>query len=551
MAVENRPSHSFKHPFLVSDEPCPSLQSSHRRYNSEPFNAPPSSRPRDAAFSLFAKQPFGRLGEILLQSPSELHSNVHALAVTAPVPLRRSKLQYSICRPRPNTESFGISRGHPSEIVLGEPKEHVGHPKARIGQPVLKLAAIKERMELLEATNDRLQQRIESYKTDAEMLSSSVTYFSSEYYAGLLTIRDLRARSQQDAEIMSKQEQQLCQLKKFVGLMVEIGLHEPVLERAHQSVLAGQDFEPVLVEAIRNATTRRGSAWSGIISAVNLDAPPLPVPTISLPTPDMVSPTDIHDVFVEERSQSTVDDLLKDLKDGNIPFGRHRSASGRFPATSSPACKRSTSNNAACSKSPKGPSSLQPSRSPARCVLGKLDINRSSPQARQRCDRSKKTVPRTQSSAIGLGSTRTEGYRPEKRPLIESARDDTSSSNQRALASLQHLIDNFSSGSFGSLGTTTDETQSADYDSSAEPLPRAASPIARSPVRLRVRRPTVTKRASQPATSPARNPRGATAVPSPAKKPQGSPSRPCCRASDSRTTKSTATGSMPRKTGWR
>lgn len=364
MTPETQAPHSFNRPSLVLRE-----RSSHRRYNSEPFNALLGPR---YALSLFPGH-----GEILLRPLSQLDPNAPPLAAPAPVSLRRTKLQYSIRRPRPNTECFGVSESRSPEIVLGEPKEHIGHPKTRIGQPVLKLAAIKERLEHLEATNDRLQQRIESYKTDAEMLSSSVTYFSSEYYAGLLTIRDLRARSQQDAEIMSKQEHQLCQLKKFVGLMVEIGLHEPVLERAHQSVIAGEDIEPVLVEAIRNAASRRGSAWSGILSAVDLNTPS----TICPPsvTPDVVFTTDAPDVF-EEHRQSTVDNLLKDLKDGNIPVGRHRSASHRL---ASPACKQSLR--------VKSPNALLSPSSPARRVLGKLDVNRSPPrQTRQRSDDSKK-----------------------------------------------------------------------------------------------------------------------------------------------------------------
>ncbi|KAJ7347112.1 hypothetical protein DFH08DRAFT_209604 [Mycena albidolilacea] len=560
MAFETQAPHSFNRPSWVLRD-----RSSHRRYNSEPFNALLGPR---YALSLFAGH-----GEILLRPLSQLDPNAPPLAAPAPVSLRRTKLQYSIRRPRPNTECFGVSESHSPEIVLGEPKEHIGHPKTRIRQPVLKLAAIKERLEHLEATNDRLQQRIESYKTDAEMLSSSVTYFSSEYYAGLLTIRDLRTRSQQDAEIMSKQEHQLCQLKKFIGLMVEIGLHEPVLERAHQSVIVGEDIEPVLVEAIRNAASRRGSAWSGILSAVDLNT----LSTICPPsvTPDVVFTTDAPDVF-EEHRQSTVDNLLKDLEDGNIPVGRHRSASHRL---ASPACKQSVR--------VKSPNALLSPGSPARRVLGKLDVNRSPPrQTRQRSDDSKKTVPRThssaaglgvattavprtQSSAAGLGSPLRKGRRSEKAP---AAGGDASFSNERAIASLQRLLDNFSSGSFGSLGSTTDGTQSGDCDSSAEmirachPLPSAAPlaiVIARSPVRPCVRSPTVMKRPIGPAATPTRNARRSTAIPLSGKKPlestsvapnsHGTPSRLCCRTTEERKPRLTLTAGVGKsvKAGWR
>ncbi|KAJ7933740.1 hypothetical protein B0H13DRAFT_1951769 [Mycena leptocephala] len=519
MTPEKKVPHSFNRSSLVFGELDPNPITCHRRYNSEPFNTLLGPRRKESALSLVDEQPHAVYANITLHPLPE-----HALAAPAPVSLLRLKPQYSIRRPRPDSEFFGASYSYTPEIVLGEPKEHIGHPKTRIGQPVLKLAAIKERMELLEAANERLQQRSESYRTDAEMLSSSVTYFSSEYYAGLLTIRDLRARSRQDAEIMSNQEQQLCQLKKFVGLMVEIGLHEPVLERAHEAVLAGKNLEPVLVEAIRNAAARRGSAWAGILSAIN--APPDSIPAI-------VQTDDAPDVFEEPR-QSTVDDLLKDLKDGNIPSGRHRSASQRFPDSNSP-------NGTLGVKSPKASGALLFPGSPTRCVLGKLDVNRSPPH---------QSVPRTHSSAIGLSSSAAKG-----RPHIVST-GDVPFSNQRALASLQHILDNFSSGSFGSLGTTTEGTQSGDCDSSAETEVQPQSSILRSPVakssppRVCVHPPTAcsTKRASAPATS-----KRSTAVPSSTKKSVElgssfvSPSR---RTSDSATPTSIASGNQAKK-GWR
>ncbi|KAJ6594381.1 hypothetical protein B0H19DRAFT_1095254 [Mycena capillaripes] len=544
-------SHSFNRPSLVFGEQYPSLRSSHRRYNSEPFNTLLGPRRKDVAFSLFAEQEHTAHVELTLHPLPESGPSVHSLAAPAPVSLRPSlKPQYSIRRPRPNTEFFGSSFS--PEIVLGEPKEHVGHPKTRLGQPVLKLAAIKERMELLEAANERLQQRNESYRTDAEMLSSSVTYFSSEYYAGLLTIRDLRARSRQDAEIMSNQEQQLCQLKKFVGLMIEIGLHEPVLERTHESLLAGNNFEPVLVEAIRNAAARRGSAWSGILSAVNVPAESVPVPT--------VVPTDIF----EERRQSTVDDLLKDLKNGNIPSGRHRSASHRFPFNS-PARNRSTSNSTLRVKPSNGSGALLSPGSPVRCVLGKLDMNRS-PQRRtgQLSDRLNKTATRKNSTTGGWSSTpAAEERRSENVTRSVPAGDDAPFSSQRALASLQHILDNFSSGSFGSLGTTTEGTQSADCDSSAEPEMQPhcyAAPFVTPPPapksRACVRPPTArsaTKRASVSVASPTRNSKRLTVVVSTKKSGESgssflSPGRPCRRDSE---TPALTTGIQARKAGWR
>ncbi|KAJ7497740.1 hypothetical protein FB451DRAFT_1212582 [Mycena latifolia] len=534
MNPKNNSPHSFN--FQLSGERTPNLRCSHRRHNSEPLVSTtlPGARRKLSNFSALMEQQRTHTGygDIALgSSPDRLGP---ALAAPAPVTLRL-KPQYSIRRPRPNTEIFGLACA--PEIVLGEPKEHVGHPKTRIGQPALKLAAIKERMEQLEATNERLQQRIESYRTDAEMLSSSVTYFSSEYYAGLLTIRDLRSRSRQDAEIMSSQEQQLCQLKKFVGLMVEIGLHEPVLERAHQSVLAGEDFEPILVEAIRTAAARRGSAWSGILlSAVSL-------PQGSTRT---VPKTDAPDVFDDR--ESTVDNLLKSLKNGDIPSGRHRSWTLRFnpPANKSPLRHQSTPPRNSLRLIPKDAGVPLSPHSPVRSVLGKLDVNRS-PQNQKSARgsskgrlsvRSAKPATSMKPSTDRNPAPPAEARRTDKPPCTNTSATapdggDTAFSTERALASLQRILDNFSSGSLGSLGTTTEGTQSADCGSPAiqtpvRPTPTlrspatarstaARSPSARTPPRLFIRPPTACSAATK-AVSPARKAKHLTVLPSPVKR---------------------------------
>ncbi|KAJ7646859.1 hypothetical protein FB45DRAFT_183117 [Roridomyces roridus] len=426
----------------------PSHPKTHRRSNSAP--SPIVVRP-NSAFSLTEPT----LCDISVEiTPS---SDI----APPPTPVSsKLKPQYSIRRQRPISDTF-----FEPEIVLGEPKAHVGHPKTRIGQSALKLAAIKERMQRLETTNEKLTQRIQSYKTDTEMLNSSVTYFSSEYYASLLTIRDLRARTRQDAEIMSNQEQQLCQLKKFVGLIVEVGLHEPVLECAQGSVLAGEDFESVLVEAIRLAAARRGSAWSVILSAAAGDAPA-----------ETTSTTISEDTFQDRPSTSTVDDLLKNLENGDIPFGRHRSSvSRRLTANNSPA-----RNSLLPSKVVKN----SPPRSPFRSPLGKVDVNRK--------------------------SIKTPTRKPRPTCINEG---DVSLSTQKALASLQRILDTFSVDSLGSLGTTTTEGSGAHSDPDSTP----SRPSPSATPRLSLRRPTVSEKGTGSPTPPRRRQLAVVASPSPVK----------------------------------
>ncbi|KAJ7761100.1 hypothetical protein B0H16DRAFT_1531848 [Mycena metata] len=304
--------------------------------------------------------------------------------------------------------------------------------------------------------------------------------------------------------------------------MVEIGLHEPILERAHVSVLKRENFEPALVEAIRNAAARPGSAWTRILDAVATTTTTFS--TLRDPIPETVQselPADATEVF-EERRQTTVDDLLTNLKDGNIPSGRHRSASQRF-VNQPTVTQKSGLKISKVSKT-----SLSPP-SPARCALRQLDDNRSlhSQAPDVSAGGSQTPMRRTPSS------TPVKERRLEKLPRIVATSGTTSFSG---LASLQQLLDTFSSGSFGSLGTTTDETQSAGCDSLTEMAGYSAPSPAiktKSPGRIRPCAETATKRTIGPA-------------PSSANKELGRPS-----VSPVRSRRPSASGTLSRKSGWR
>ncbi|KAJ6625741.1 hypothetical protein B0H10DRAFT_2211633 [Mycena sp. CBHHK59/15] len=456
---------------------------SHRRYNSEPSTGVPNRK--DKHTHIFAPiEKHWRMDGLDLSLDRELDISLDTDVSFAPIPIPLRINHLLNRRRRPTTEVFALSRA-PEILLRGLTKEHTGHPKTRIGQPVLKLAAIKDRLNMLEAENEHLAHRIESYRTDAEMLSSSVTYFSSEYYAGLLTIRDLRSRSRQDAEIMNNQELQLCQLKKFVGLMVEIGLHEPVLKRAHESVLSGSNFDHVLVEAIRHAAVRPGSAWSGILSAAQDSMAQHGDDSKDQQEFDFNSSTasksDTSSVF-EER-QTTVDDLLKSLRDGEVPSGRHQSASqrSRLPANRSPQRNqlkpvKSIRVRPVSGTARLGPTVVSPS-APLRPVLSNLDVNRNlqnrqslqSPQELKDGQVLKVATQSTKShetpASVCSAKTAEEPYRDPTtwtdtltpRP---SEGNNITFSTQQALTSLERILEDFSSRSMGSLGTTSDESQS-------------------------------------------------------------------------------------------
>ncbi|KAF7305919.1 hypothetical protein HMN09_00746100 [Mycena chlorophos] len=470
---------------------------SHRRCTSEPLSSLVSGPPRPRP------------------SFSPVVSNVPRSSAT-PVLLRPKR--YSILRkPRPSSELFGPNQS--TETHLGSPRIPTqSHPKTRIAQPVLKLAAVKERLEDLESTNERLTVQIDSLKTDIEMLNSSVSYFSSEYYSGLLTIRDLRARSKKDAEILSAQEQQLCQLKKFVGLMVELGLHEPVLARAHGDVLKGkEDFEARLVDAIRGAAARPGSAWSQILSEVDPSRPVVPI------------------VAVDE-ARSTVDDLLKTLKNGDIPSMRHRSVSQRFnrPVSKSPARHLSTPTKGHL-RSPRTPKLATNSPARPRSPLKMLDTNRKTTSlCTQKANAKKRSV---EAKPLTLA--------PPELPESKSL------SKEGAVASLQRILDHFSSGSLGSLEMTADDTESV-LDSEHVP-----SGFIKSPIRIHVRPPTSFKHKGAATTKKLHDlPENASPqqMPSALGSPYSSPVGRRSRSSAMATSASPSLGRQMRKagkSGWR
>ncbi|CAK5264421.1 unnamed protein product [Mycena citricolor] len=330
----------------------------HRRHNSEPFASfSPASKTRllgDLPLLLERTIPIVEEDEdcARYRTPQRFNPGLLASPISLDVPAATShqqqkQQQYRIRRPRPDRDSSSSAPPPPCspEIVLGEPKEHIGHPKTRLTQPVLKLAAIKERLAHLESMNERLQQRAASAATDTALLSASMTYFSSEYYAGLLAMRELRA-------VICGLEREVGCLKRFVGLMVEVGRHEPVLERAYSGVREGREFEPVLVDAVRSAAARRGSGWAQILTA-------------AAARDSEYGPLD--DTRKEHDARPTqVDDLLKSLKNGNIPPGRHRSAA----QTKSLACLSSSPTKK--SPAPKTGVNSSPTRRPLRA----LDPNR-------------------------------------------------------------------------------------------------------------------------------------------------------------------------------
>ncbi|KAF7321958.1 hypothetical protein MKEN_00718300 [Mycena kentingensis (nom. inval.)] len=333
-------------------------------------------------------------------------------------------------------------------------------PRIPRSLPLQLVAGHKARLKVLETTNEDLRQRNESYKTDIDLLNSTIAFYQPEYYRYRLQVRTLTARCEKDAERLAAQSKELAQLKKFLGLMIELGLHEPVLARAYGQVLDGKgsgDVETTLVEAIQNASARPDSMWSRILS--RLQNPSLaPIPDLKSAIPSVA--------IVEEPSDgaNAVDDLLQQLKNGDAPPASRR--------------RRPLSNRTSALKSP-APRSPKPNRSP----LKNRDTNR--PSSRMS---SQKSPIRKPLSTLNPNIKRRSENISTKAPPPPSKRHSSATvpfSAETALASLNDILGHFSSDSLGSLGSSTTATINASI------VTEKGTP--KSPIQIRVVHPTCVK----------------------------------------------------------
>ncbi|KAK7023815.1 hypothetical protein R3P38DRAFT_3396274 [Favolaschia claudopus] len=77
-----------------------------------------------------------------------------------------------------------------------------------------------------------------------------------------------RRQTQEHKADMDAMQTKLAQYERFLGLMINVGLHQRVLGDAHAAMRAGVDTDEALVDAIKEAAAIPGNAWSTIISSV-------------------------------------------------------------------------------------------------------------------------------------------------------------------------------------------------------------------------------------------------------------------------------------------
>lgn len=172
------------------------------------------------------------------------------------------------------SHSFGGSIWSPS-LLSGSLLEHVQAHHPRVSTFVtafnalrVQFSHLKHRIYGMESENNELRHANMVLRSDSQALEQELSNLRADYYAERFQskVRIQCARADKDKIIILTDK--LEQAEKFIMAMVDIKLHEPVLGRAAEAVKEGADAEEALIDAVRVAATKKGSAWSRIIPAI-------------------------------------------------------------------------------------------------------------------------------------------------------------------------------------------------------------------------------------------------------------------------------------------
>ena len=132
----------------------------------------------------------------------------------------------------------------------------------------VQISCLKHRIYDIETENNELRHTNMVLLSDSQALEQELSNFRADYYTERFQskVRVQSARADKDKIVILTNK--LEQAEKFIMAMVDIKLHEPVLGRAAEAVREGADAEEALIDAVRVAATKKGSAWSRIIPAI-------------------------------------------------------------------------------------------------------------------------------------------------------------------------------------------------------------------------------------------------------------------------------------------
>jgi hypothetical protein len=179
----------------------------------------------------------------------------------------------------PEINGLGLSHTFGSiwspKLLSGSLLEHVQAHHPRVSTFVtafnalrVQFSHLKHRIYGMETENNELRHTNMILRSDSQALEQELSNLRADYYAERFQskVRIQCARADKDKIIILTDK--LEQAEKFIMAMVDIKLHEPVLGRAAEAVKEGADAEEALIDAVRVAATKKGSAWSRIIPAI-------------------------------------------------------------------------------------------------------------------------------------------------------------------------------------------------------------------------------------------------------------------------------------------
>ncbi len=143
-------------------------------------------------------------------------------------------------------------------------------------------------MELYNDQIERLDQKIERLEKDIsdaneensklrETMTEEFNQLQNKYHAEWnMNVKLKRALNNikfDHLKVLGRQDWEINQMKRFIGAMIDIKLHAPVLFNAAYNVCNGGNADAALVAAIKDAATRFDSPWSTILPAIVGDRP--------------------------------------------------------------------------------------------------------------------------------------------------------------------------------------------------------------------------------------------------------------------------------------
>nr|GAT57576.1 predicted protein [Mycena chlorophos] len=120
----------------------------------------------------------------------------------------------------------------------------------------------------LQSANTELNTELALRISDCQHLRVQVDTLNADLFTQLHQITLLERQLQTERVATEEILDKLAKYERFIGLMINVGLHQRVLGDAHAALRAGVDPDAALVEAIKAAAAVPESPWSTIIPSV-------------------------------------------------------------------------------------------------------------------------------------------------------------------------------------------------------------------------------------------------------------------------------------------